>query len=48
MAQDDDFIGMLLGWVMSLFGWIIGGVISVAMWLIKVIFSGIAGSFKNA
>lgn len=47
MAKDGDIIDVMFGWIVSLFGWLLGLVVKVAIALIGGIFSLIVGLFKK-
>lgn len=47
MAKDGDIIDVMLGWIFDLFGWILGGIVKLAMLLIGGLFTGIIGLFKK-
>ena len=47
MAKDGDIIETMFGWIVSLIGWILGGIVKLAIALIGGLFKGIVGLFKK-
>ena len=47
MAKDGDIIDVMFSWIISLFGWILGGIVKLLMAIIGGIFKGIVGLFKK-
>lgn len=47
MAKDGDIIDVMLGWIISLFGWILGGIAKLLMAIIGGLIKGIVGLFKK-
>ena len=47
MAKDGDIIDVMFGWIISLFGWILGGIVKLVMAIIGGLFTGIVGLFKK-
>ena len=48
MAKDGDIIDVMFGWIISLFGWILGGIVKLIMDIIGSLFKGIVGLFKKS
>jgi len=47
MAKDGDIIDVMFGWIVSLFGWILGLIVKLVMAVIGGIFGFIIGLFKK-
>jgi len=47
MAKDGDIIETMLGWIVDLFCWIIGGIIKLITVIIGSLFTAIFSSFKK-
>lgn len=48
MAKDGDIIDVMFGWIISLFGWILGGIVKLIMAIIGSLFKGIVGYSRRA
>lgn len=47
MARNGDIIDVMFGWIIDLFGWILGLVVKLFMAIIGGLFTGIMGLFKK-
>lgn len=47
MAKDGDIIDVMFGWVISLIGWILGGIVKLLIAIIGGLFKGIVSLFKK-
>jgi hypothetical protein len=47
MAKDGDITDVMFGWIISFFGWILGGIVKLFMAIISGLFNGIVGLFKK-
>lgn len=47
MAKDGDIIDVMFGWIVSLFGWLFGLIVKLAIAIVGGIFNLIVGLFKK-
>ncbi len=47
MAKDGDIIDTMFGWMVSLVGWILGGIVKLIIAIIGGLFTAIIGLFKK-
>lgn len=47
MAKDGDIIDVMFGWLISLFGWILGLVMKLIVFIVAGTFGFIVGLFKK-
>lgn len=47
MAKDGDIIETMFGWMVSLVGWILGGIVKLIITAIGALFGAIVGLFNK-